>query len=42
MRDCELQKQVYEPPRVTVVHVRLEERVLACLFAHSIHCNLTE
>jgi hypothetical protein len=40
MKDQE--KQPYEPPKVTVVPVQLEERVLGCNFSTVKNCGLTE
>ncbi len=36
------EKQAYEPPRVSCVHVQLEERVLGCNFSTVKVCGLTE
>jgi hypothetical protein len=51
MKDQDLQKnkhefssdkQSYEPPKATFVHVQLEERVLGCNFSTIKVCGLTE
>lgn len=38
----EEKKQPYEPPKATVVPVKLEERVLGCNFSTIKYCGLTE
>jgi len=42
MKDQEVQKKPYEPPKVTAVQVQLEERVLGCNFSTIKYCGLTE
>ncbi|MHC1729326.1 MAG: hypothetical protein AB9866_25565 [Syntrophobacteraceae bacterium] len=42
MKAQESQKKAYEAPKMTVVHVQLEERVLGCLFSTVKYCGLTE
>jgi hypothetical protein len=42
LRESESTKQSYEPPEVTFVPVRLEDRILGCNFSTISVCELTE